>query len=126
MKHRTTLAMLAIGPAFWLSGLAMGCAGNPPKEAIASAHTLVQRAEQEGAAQFAPRPLREAKDKAEHEREQYRKLYMLVLYELERLKRQLFGKKAETVDPAQVQLVFGPVFDALARAEKGVQGAQHY
>lgn len=68
--------------------------------------------------------LREAKDKAEHEREQYRKLYMLVLYELERLKRQLFGKKAETVDPAQVQLVFGPVFDALARAEQGDQGAQ--
>ena len=68
--------------------------------------------------------LREARDKAEHEREQYRKLYMLVLYELERLKRQLFGKKAETVDPDQVQLVFGPVFDALARAEKGDQSAQ--
>jgi len=68
--------------------------------------------------------LRKAKDQAEHEREQYRKLYMLVLYELERLKRQLFGKKAETVDPAQVQLVFGPVFDALARAEQGDQGAQ--
>ena len=68
--------------------------------------------------------LRQEKDQAEHEREQYRKLYMLVLYELERLKRQLFGKKAETVDPTQVQLVFGPVFDALARAEQGVQGAQ--
>lgn len=68
--------------------------------------------------------LRQAKDQAEHEREQYRKLYMLVLYELERLKRQLFGKKAETVDPAQVQLVFGPVFDALARAEQGDRGAQ--
>ena len=64
------------------------------------------------------------RERAEHEREQYRKLYMLVLYELERLKRQLFGKKAETVDPAQVQLVFGPVFDALARAEQGVEGAQ--
>jgi hypothetical protein len=62
--------------------------------------------------------------RAEHEREQYRKLYTLVLYELERLKRQLFGKKAETVDPTQVQLVFGPVFDALARAEQGDEGAQ--
>jgi transposase len=66
----------------------------------------------------------EMRERAEHEREQYRKLYMLVLYELERLKRQLFGKKAETVDPTQVQLVFGPVFDALARAEQGDQGAQ--
>jgi transposase len=68
--------------------------------------------------------LRQERDQAEHEREQYRKLYMLVLYELERLKRQLFGKKAETVDPTQVQLVFGPVFDALARAEQGDQDAQ--
>ena len=58
----------------------------------------------------------EMRERAEHEREQYRKL--------ERLKRQLFGKKAETVDPTQVQLVFGPVFDALARAEQGVEGAQ--
>lgn len=62
MKSRTTLAVLAIGPAFWF---ATGCAGNPPKEAIASAQTMVQRAEQEGAAQFAPRSLREAKDKIE-------------------------------------------------------------
>lgn len=63
--------------------------------------------------------MRDERDRAEHEREQYRKLYTLVLFELERLKRQLFGKKAETVDPNQVQLVFGPVFDALARAERG-------
>jgi len=61
MNSRKTLAVLTLGPAFWLS--ALGCAGNPPKEAIASAETLVQRAEQEGAGQFAPRPLREAKDK---------------------------------------------------------------
>jgi hypothetical protein len=61
MRSRTTLALLAFGPAFWLS--ALGCAGNPPKEEIASAQTLVQRAEQQGAGQFAPRPLREAKDK---------------------------------------------------------------
>ena len=66
----------------------------------------------------------QARADAEHEREQYRKLYTLVLYELERLKRQLFGKKAESVDSAQVQLVFGPVFDALARAESGDAAAQ--
>ncbi|HMJ10653.1 MAG TPA: hypothetical protein VK524_04555 [Polyangiaceae bacterium] len=68
--------------------------------------------------------LRAERDRAEHEREQYRKLYTLVLYELERLKRQLFGKKAETVDAAQVQLAFGPVLDALARAESGAEDAQ--
>jgi hypothetical protein len=34
-----------------------------------------------------------------------------VLLELERLKRQLFGQKAETVDPAQVQLAFAPVLE---------------
>jgi hypothetical protein len=66
----------------------------------------------------------QARERAEHEREQYRKLYSLVAFELERLKRQLFGKKAETVGPAQVQLAFGPVFDALARVEAGDASAQ--
>lgn len=68
--------------------------------------------------------LRSERDRAEHEREQYRKLYSLVSLELERLKRQLFGKKAEAVDATQVQLAFGPVFDALARAESGDASAQ--
>jgi transposase len=58
-------------------------------------------------------------ERSEHEREQYRKLYTLVLFELERLKRQLFGKKAETVDPNQVQLAFEPVLLALERAQSG-------
>jgi len=62
MTNRNYVAVLAIGPAFWLSAIA-GCAGVPPKEEIASAQSLVQRAEQQGAGQFAPRPLREAKDK---------------------------------------------------------------
>lgn len=57
--------------------------------------------------------LRQERDRAQHDSEQYRKLYTLVLYELERLKRQLFGKKAESVDPEQVQLAFAPVLDAL-------------
>src|SRR6201992_2620622 len=64
------------------------------------------------------------REQAEHEREQYRKLYSLVLFELERLKRQLFGKKAETVDPNQVQLAFGPGVEALARAATGDADAQ--
>jgi transposase len=63
--------------------------------------------------------LRARAEKAEHERNEFRKLYLLVTYELERLKRQLFGKKAETVDPAQVQLAFGPVLQALERARGG-------
>lgn len=58
-------------------------------------------------------------ERAEHERNEFRKLYELVLLELERLKRQLFGKKAETVDPAQVQLAFAPVLEALERARAG-------
>lgn len=58
-------------------------------------------------------------ERAEHERNEFRKLYLLVSLELERLKRQLFGKKAETVDPAQVQLAFGPVLEALERARGG-------
>lgn len=55
-------------------------------------------------------------ERAEHERNEFRKLYNLVLLEIERLKRQLFGKKAETVDPAQVQMAFAPVLEALERA----------
>ena len=58
-------------------------------------------------------------ERAEHERNEFRKLYLLVTLELERLKRQLFGKKAETVDPAQVQLAFAPVLEALERAQGG-------
>ena len=62
-------------------------------------------------------------ERAEHERNEFRKLYALVLLELERMKRQLFGRKAETVDPAQVQLAFGPVLEALEKARAGGQGA---
>lgn len=58
-------------------------------------------------------------ERAEHERNEFKKLYSLVLLELERMKRQLFGQKAESVDPAQVQLAFGPVLDALERARTG-------
>lgn len=63
------------------------------------------------------------REKAEHERAQFEKLYSLVLFELERLKRQLFGQKAEKADPAQVQLAFEPVLDAMDRARNGEEGA---
>lgn len=63
--------------------------------------------------------LRVRAEKAEHERNEFKKLYLLVTYELERLKRQLFGQKAETIDPAQVQLAFGPVLAALEKARGG-------
>lgn len=63
--------------------------------------------------------LRARAERAEHERNEFRKLYLLVTLELERLKRQLFGQKAETVDPAQVQLAFAPVLEALERARGG-------
>ena len=62
-------------------------------------------------------------ERAEHERNEFKKLYMLVLLELERLKRQLFGQKAETVDPAQVQLAFAPVLEALERVREGGETA---
>lgn len=62
-------------------------------------------------------------ERAEHERNEFKKLYGLVLLELERMKRQLFGQKAEAVDPAQVQLAFGPVLDALERARTGGEAA---
>lgn len=62
-------------------------------------------------------------EQAEHERNEFRKLYELVLLELERLRRQLFGQRAETVDENQVQLAFGPVLEALERARLGGEAA---
>lgn len=67
--------------------------------------------------------LRVRAERAEHGRNEFRKLYELVLLELERLKRQLFGQKAETVDPDQVQLAFAPVLEALERARTGSETA---
>ena len=67
--------------------------------------------------------LKKRAERAEHERNEFKKLYELVLFELERLKRQLFGQKAETVDPNQVQLTFGPVLEALEQARTGNEAA---
>ena len=63
--------------------------------------------------------------RAAHERDEYRKLYELASMELERLRRHIFGRKAEHVDPAQVQLAFDAVTQALlaAAAAPGGDGA---
>lgn len=68
--------------------------------------------EREAAAQELDRASRERdrvsgeRDRATHERDEYKKLYELVSLELERTRRHLFGKKAESVDPSQTQLAF--------------------
>ena len=43
---------------------------------------------------------------AEHHIEEYRKLHDLTVMELERLRRHVFGRKSERVDPNQRQLIF--------------------
>ncbi|WP_437579521.1 hypothetical protein [Sorangium sp. So ce887] len=53
--------------------------------------------------------IRELKDelaRAAHERDEHRRLYELASIELERLRRHIFGQKAEHVDPGQMQLAF--------------------
>lgn len=61
------------------------------------------------------------RERAAHERDEYKKLYELVSLELERTRRHLFGKKAETVDPAQTQLAFllATASEKLANARPG-------
>jgi transposase len=63
--------------------------------------------------------IRDLKDKlarAAHERDEYRKLYELASIELERLRRHIFGQKAEHVDPGQMQLAFDAIVQMLAGA----------
>jgi transposase len=53
---------------------------------------------------------RVARERAAHERDEYRKLYELVMLELERVKRHLRAQnKSERVDAQQVQLAFAEV-----------------
>ncbi|WP_437997201.1 IS66 family transposase [Sorangium sp. So ce185] len=54
--------------------------------------------------------------RAAHERDEYRKLYELASIELERLRRHIFGQKAEHVDPGQMQLAFDAIVQMLAGA----------
>ena len=53
------------------------------------------------------------RDAFRHERDEYRKLYELCSIELERLRRHIFGQKAERVDPAQMQLALDAVVQTL-------------
>lgn len=59
--------------------------------------------------------------KAEHERNEYKKLYELVLLELERLRRQLFGKKSERVADEQLVLQFMQVAEAVKAMEEKLE-----
>ena len=55
------------------------------------------------------------------ERDAYRAAYELARLELERLRRHLFGKKGERVDPAQLQLVFAAFQKLLDEARARAQ-----
>lgn len=58
--------------------------------------------------------------RAQHERDEYRKLYELTSMELDRTRRHIFGQKAERVDPAQTQLAIDAVIQAmLAVSDEG-------
>ena len=66
----------------------------------------------EAAARIAELEARPAR--ASHERDEYRKLYELVLLELERVKRHLRAQnKSERVDAYQVQMAFREVADLI-------------
>ena len=56
------------------------------------------------------------------ERDAYKKAFELAQLELDRLRRNLFGKKGERVDPAQVALVFEPFRKLLEEARGPAQG----
>jgi len=60
-----------------------------------------------------------------HERDEYRKLYELVLMELERVRRHLRAQnKSERVDPAQIQLAFSEVAGLILPPEMAAQLAE--
>lgn len=60
------------------------------------------------------------RDKAQLERAQYVKLYHLTLLELERLRKQLFGKKSERVADEQLTLQFMQVAEAVKAMEENL------
>lgn len=63
--------------------------------------------------------------KATHERDEYRKLYELVMMELERVKRHLRAQNgSERVDAAQVQLAFSQVASLVVPPELAAQIAE--
>ena len=80
---------------------------------LAAAHALIRALHSE------KEVLRAERDDVATEKEAYRKLYTLVKLELERIKRQMFGQKAEKVSAEQIAMTFAPVLDALERAANG-------
>jgi transposase len=54
-------------------------------------------------------------EQVRHERDEFRKLYEALSLELERTRRHLFGRKAEHVDPDQMQLALEQAAPELAR-----------
>jgi transposase len=59
------------------------------------------------------------REKYRHERDEYRKLYELASMELERLRRHVFGQKAERVDAAQMHHALDKVLQALGTLPQG-------
>lgn len=57
------------------------------------------------------------RDKFRHERDEYRKLYELLFIENERLRRNIFGQKAERVPKEQLALDFPDVAEAISAFE---------
>ena len=82
---------------------------------LAALEKLVARVTQERdrVAQERDRVVKE-RDRAAHERNEYKKLYELASIELDRLRRHVFGQRAEHVDPAQMQLAFEAVTKLLS------------
>ncbi len=71
------------------------------------------------------RELEEKLARVIHERDEYRKLYELVLMELERVRRHLRAQnKSERVDPAQIQLAFSEVAGLILPPEMAAQIAE--
>jgi transposase len=71
------------------------------------------------------RALRDDRDRSNHERDEYKKLYELVLLELERTRRHIFGRKAEAVDASQTQLAFLQASGGSEHAPAAEQGRSH-
>jgi len=61
--------------------------------------------------------VRRERDQVAHERDEYKKAYEIALLSLERLRRQLFGQKADKVDASQLALAFAEVEKRLKKLQ---------
>jgi transposase len=62
--------------------------------------------------------VRKERDAVAHERDEYKKAYEIALLSLERLRRQLFGQKADKVDASQLALAFAEVEKRLQKLQE--------